>query len=426
MIYIGLIAIIVIIIIDFFRNRNIFSPVFMFSSLFLLILSLALLKLNDIREFSDKAVYSIELGVIFFAIGAYLVHLTFNVIRKNRVSKPIIVQNEELEVNWVIVKLLVVLMSVGTLITLFNVMNLLKNGMDYSQIRNSVLGYDGEDSLISNPYLRGLVNYIGSPALSTLIPIAIYFFVKKKHHIFYLLVFLNLMIMVFATSGRIMLVYTGIQFLAIIYYSNIKIPKILKKWLLLLSIVGLILIIIISDVRSTNSVFYVFYAYLSGPVVLLSEWQKNADFQNIWTYGLSFFYPFTYIANMVSQFLGLRISILSDAVTWQGAPQEIWLRVFPNMSMNAFATLFYFFYQDFRFLGIVLYSTIFGAICNTVYYKAYYLKQIKAFIVYLLLVKAIIGSFMIWQLGSTTFFVSIVMMWFCLKNKGSVEVYYDN
>lgn len=65
MIYLGLIIIIFIIVMNLLLDKKIFSPVVIFSSLFALILILALLRINGIRSFSDKAIYSIELGVIF-------------------------------------------------------------------------------------------------------------------------------------------------------------------------------------------------------------------------------------------------------------------------------------------------------------------------------------------------------------------------
>lgn len=420
MIYIGLGVIFFIILFDFWRNKNIFSPVFMFSSLFLLILSLALLKLNNIREYTDKSIYTIELGVIFFAIGALFIHVLFDIVKSEKKNKSLVKIEKKFEVNWIIIKVLTVLMIVGTVLTLNNALGILASGENYAQVRNGILGYDGGESMIANPVLRGLVNYISGPAMTALIPIAIYYFVKREHKIFTSLVFINLLISVFATGGRIILVYTAIQFMAVIVYSKIKISKKMKRVLIAIAVASLIIIVILSNVRSSNSFFNVVYAYFSGPVVLLSEWQKVADSQEYWTYGLSFFYPFTYVANMVTNLFGLKIELLNNAVMWQGAPQDRWFSVFPNMSMNAFATLFYFFYQDFRIFGIILYSTIFGAVSNSMYYKAYYEGNTKVFIMYLLLIKGIVGSFMIWQLGSTTFFMSSLMLYLCLRTKNKV------
>lgn len=419
MVYLGLLIMIIILFFSFLLNRNFVSPVFIFSGLFSLIISLALLKLNGIREFTNGAVYSIELGVIFFAIGAILVRSIFDSSKKTKDMSP----ENDLLINWKWTKILLFLVTAGTVITLFNVINLLLSGGDYYQVRSSLLGYNESDSLINNSILNGLVYYISGPGLYALTPLAIYFFATKKHRYFCVLVFLNIILNSFATGGRITLVYVIIQFIATISFVNIKLSRKTKRILMCLIAVSLITIGIISNARSNRSIVEIFYAYFSGPVVLLSEWQKIVDNSNIWTFGLSFLYPFSYIVNTITNVLGLKVDFLGYVVSLQGAPQETWINVFPNMPMNAFVTMFYFFYQDLRFFGIIVYSTLYGIFCNYIYCKAYIKMNINYFIVYLLVIKSIFGAFMIWQLGSTSFFVSFVMLLLCLrgasKRKGS-------
>lgn len=412
MVYLGLLIMIIILFFSFLLNRNFVSPVFIFSGLFSLIISLALLRLNGIREFTDKAIYSIEIGVLFFVIGGLFVRIFFD---SKRIRKKSILENE-LVINWNWTKIILIIVTLGTLITLFNVIRVLLSGVDYSQIRNSFLGYNNSDPLISNPVVSGFVYYVSAPGIAVLVPIAVYYFTTRKYKLFCYLVFLNVILNSFTTGGRLILVYTIIQFIATMSFVNIKLPKKTKRILFFIVTMSLIVIFVISNARSDRNILEVFYSYFSGPVVLLSEWQKVVDNSNIWTYGLSFIYPFTYIANTISSLLGLNIEFLSNAVALQGAPQRIWMSVFPNIPMNAFVTMFYFFYQDLRFFGIILFSTIYGVICNFFYCKAFIQRDIKAFIVYLLLIKTIFGAFMIWQLGSTGFFVSFVMLLLCLKS----------
>lgn len=417
MIYIGILIVLLIILFDFVINRNIFSPVFMFSVLFLFIISLAMLRLNGIREFSNTAVYSIILGIIFFAIGNGLIALIYKAGTKKKKESNFLVKdrNRILEVRWSFINVLTFLVGSGIILVFFYVITLLIGGMDYTQIRYSLLGYDESGLQIINPVLLMFLNYVSSPGLYALLPLAIYFFMSKERKKFYLTIFSLMILYVFATGGRIMLVYTAIQFLAIMAYNNIKIPTNVKRSLVIVIPAFFIGLLIISNIRSSRSIWEVFYAYFSGPVVLLSEWQKIADGLNIWSYGLSFIYPITYVANSISHMFGLEIELLSNVVSWQGAPQNIWMNVFPNMPMNAFVTVFYFFYQDLRFLGIVLFSTIYGAISGHFFYRAYKQKSTNHFIMYLLIIRSIVGSFIIWQLGSTTFFISILMLGMCLK-----------
>ncbi|MFC4710613.1 oligosaccharide repeat unit polymerase [Enterococcus eurekensis] len=196
-------------------------------------------------------------------------------------------------------------------------------------------------------------------------------------------------------------------------------PTKIKRVLLLLITGGIIAIVIISNMRTSKTLLDVFYAYFAGPVVLLSEWKHNVDVSGIWSYGFSFLYPISYVINMIFGLLNIDLEFFKNVVIWQGNPQKYWIQAFPDMPMNAFSTMFYFFYQDLRYLGVMLFSFIFGGISSSIYYKAYVEKRINYLMFYLLIVKAIVGSFMIWQLGSTSFFVSILMMWLCLDNRNT-------
>lgn len=420
MIYLGIIVILFILIFNLLIGKNVFSPVVMFSSLFAFILILALLRLNGIRQYSNGAVYSIELGVIFFALGALIVRFLFENLKTKEKNQHF---SEKLEINDFFVTLLTVLVTIGTIITMVYVGKMLLSGGVYAEIRGSILGYNDNEALISNKWLHGFVTYFCSPGLYAITPITIYFFVKRERLFFCTIVLINIILNSVITGGRIFLVYASIQFFATLSYSNIKISKRTKRVIVALVFFAIIAVLLISNARSSRGILSVIYAYFSGPVVLLSEWQQVLDNSNTLTYGLSFFYPFTYGINTILNLLGVSSDILNNAVSLQGAPQDTWVSVFPNMSMNAFVTVFYFFYQDLRYFGICLFSMIYGMICHFIYHKAYIEKNNKFFIMYLLFIKGIVGAFILWQLGSTSFFVSFVLLLFCLLEKPSKKRY---
>lgn len=416
--YLGMILIIIIIFIELMRKKTIYSPVFLFSSLFFFMLFLVLLRLYNISNFSARSIYVIQLGVIFFAIGSYLVELIFKVIKNNSIIfQKNKVEIKRLTVNWFWLYSINTIVSLSVLVISLSVLKLMINGTSYTDIRSLFLGYSTKGVVEISGILKILINYVASPGLYALIPFSIYYLVNRKNTKFYTITFINLVLYVLCTGGRIILVYTIIQFLIAISYSGIKIPKKIKKTMYIFIIFSFTLIIIISNLRSSKNLLYVFYAYFSGPVVLLSKWIEMVDNAEIWGMGFSFLYPLTYALNLIFGFLGLDITFLQNIVTWQGGPQKYWLQVFPDMSMNAFSTLFYFFYLDFRYFGVILFSTIFGSTCSFIYNKAYIEKNENYFIMYLLLVKALFGSFIIWQLGSTSFFVTIVLVLLSLNKK---------
>lgn len=410
------------VLLDFSMNRNIFSPVVLFSGLFIFIIILAKFQLYGLTYFSEKSVLLIELGVICFDIACIIFCEFFKIHKKNNYKK--IKNNNKLNLNWTFIVFLTIIGTFGSIVSLFYMIHFLFNGGTYIRLRYAILGYNNELPLISNGILRFLTTYISVPALYALIPFALLYFVKNEKKFFSYIVFVNLFLTIINTGGRIALIYTIIQFLAVLSYTNIQISKKTKKIVINFIVVAIVSIIILSLVRSSHSLFKSIYFYFSCPVVLFSTWIERVDSLNAYSKGLSFIYPFTYLLNMITNAFDMPIGILNNVVSWQSLPQDIWIMVFPDQPLNAFCTLFYFFYQDFRVFGVGFFSFLFGLFSSYIYCKAYLNKELKYFSMYLLVIKAIIGSFIIWQLGSTAFFICWIFFMFCFKK--TRYAYYEN
>jgi len=320
---------------------------------------------------------------------------------------------------------LTMIVTLGNVITFIYSMKFLMGGGNYIQLRNSLLGY-GDSTLGTstiNPIIGVMSSYISGPGLYALLPIAILLFVKREHIFFSGLIFFDLILNILATGSRIILVYTVIQFFVVMFYEKIYISKRIKRTGFVIIIVSFVALVVLSNLRSSNSLFRSFYAYFSAPVVLLSYWMNYVDNFNIQSYGLSFFYPFTWLINAGGNLIGLSSEIVKNVVEWQSLPQDIWIKVFPMQSMNSFSTLFYFFYEDFRTIGVYIGSFIFGSVSGIVFYKAFLGKSTRYLSLYLLGVKALVGSFMIWQLGSTSFFLSLILLLICIKKETLEDIY---
>lgn len=61
-------------------------------------------------------------------------------------------------------------------------------------------------------------------------------------------------------------------------------------------------------------------------------------------------------------------------------------------------------------VGVAIFSFLYGVIVTFVYKQAFKYRKQKYFLWYLLLLQTIFGSFIIWQLGNTKFFVSISIL----------------
>lgn len=410
----GLVLIFIILLVDIMVYRNLFSPIVMFNALFMLMIFLALQGKYGISIFDDRAIFLIEFGVIFFDAGVIFVRLILRRVTEKRDTPT------QLIFRWKYIWLLVSIVTLSNFITFFYSMKFLISGGNYLQLRNALFGYGDSTSIVTNainPLVAGISGYVAGPGMYALLPIGILLCLRRKHMGFSFLVFFNLLLNILSSGSRIILVYTAVEFMIAMLYEKTYVSKNVKKLGIILVIVAIISIVILSNLRSSIGLFRSFYSYFSGPVVLFSYWMNYVDHFNIQSFGLSFLYPFTWLINAGSNIVGLNIESVRNVVEWQSLPQDVWIRVFPNQSMNAFSTLFYFFYEDFRTVGVCAFSFIYGGIAGSVFYQAFINRSTKNLSFYLLGVKALLGSFMIWQLGSTTFFLSFILMLLCLKKE---------
>lgn len=72
--------------------------------------------------------------------------------------------------------------------------------------------------------------------------------------------------------------------------------------------------------------------------------------------------------------------------------------------------MFYYFYMDGRVLGIVICSLLAGAACGLIFVLGYRNRNENLFILYLIVIQVLVGSFIIWQFGNTKLFISFFFL----------------
>lgn len=406
MIALFIVTVILLILIDFYLYRNLFSPVIVFCSLWTFICVLAHLKLYGFTGYSTKAVEIILLGVICFAVGNFLSGLKK---RDSSIQRPTS-SGAEIALNISFLKAILGLVCLGRLISLYYSISAFRSGASYMDVRGGLLGYN-DIQIIPNPWISGFINYFCGPAETVLLPIAIILIIKKTHRIFSTLVLSSVLAGVVASGGRIVILYAIIQLIATLAYYHISISKKMRKRIAGISLVGLVGIIFLTTLRTNNSVMQSLYSYFSIPVALFSYFSELINISGFQSYGAASSYPFFYFWNSVYSLFGYHSVFLQNLVHYVGLPQNTWVNgLFPTGSYNAFSSMFYFFYMDFRIPGVALFSGIYGFITGIVFRKAYIVRNQQYFLWYLLLLRTLFGSFIIWQLGNTKFFVSMIIL----------------
>ncbi|WP_368097132.1 O-antigen polymerase [Bifidobacterium pseudocatenulatum] len=398
---------------DYFAHKDISSPVIVFTSLWLFICTLASLRLYGFTGYSEKTIGYITCGSVAFSLGAFSSTLVNKQTTKQTRYAHLRGKNlqtsdgNQQQLCFTFLEIILALACVGSALSLFYSLNAFRSGASYMEVRGSRLGYNDEQAF-SNPIVGLFVTYFCGPAMTVLIPIAIVFLFKKQHKKFSLIVFLCALADVISSGGRIQIIYIVSQLIAAFFYYRKTISSKTKKIIKNATIVGIVMLFVLTSLRTSQNFLQAIYAYFTLPVGLFSYYTSIVDVNNFESFGAATFYPLFYVLASVISFFGAKTSFLDNLIHYVGLPQETWTStLFPTGSYNAFCSLFYFFYLDFRIIGIVLFSLLYGFISGYVYKKQRTRTNDTWFIFYLLILRTIVGSFMIFQLGNTKFFVSL-------------------
>lgn len=399
-----------VILVDQIIHRNICSPITVFCGLWAVIAFLASLRLFGFTGFDEDAVKLIVYGLLGFSAGCLLVEACFPVQSTTNMGSGAFARVDEPPFRMKLLYVILLLVCIGQIISLFTALLSFSQGATLSDVRGARMGYS-DDQFFSNPIISAFVNYFCGPALSMLLPVAIVLWFIGLHRSFCAIVLLCTVSGVVSSGGRISLVYLAIQLVAAMIYFQIRISKKVKRRILIVVAVGAIAVVGLTIIRSSASFLESSYSYFAIPVGLLSTYTKYVDISGFESFGGAFLYPIFYVANVFANVLGAGVNYLSDLVYYVALPQNTWVGgLFPGRSYNAFASLFYYFYLDFREPGVIGLSLIYGLMMSVAYRKAFVERSAIAMVWYLLALQSMFGSFIIWQLGGTKFFVSMLLL----------------
>lgn len=399
----------------FFKEKNDkITPAKLLVLLWTFIIILSSLNLNGLKKAVNEVYFMLLLMVICFLIG-YMITRKIT-LAKNNNSKS---KENIYEISYNIFFLLAILLFVINIIDCYMVIKHYINGIPMWQIRNwSLEPYGTNNPIIGRIGLfeKVLRSVILEPFNTILPAIVSYNFFSKEGKYKKSLIILSILIL-FTSSisgggGRIsFIIYTA--FFALGYFllnkKNIKV----KKNLLLVGIIAVILMSILTVIRSGfGNIFNQFYRYFAMPPTLLSiHLNKIKNLPK--TYGLlSFFGVHTYL------FRGLKMLKLNFLVpvSYEHAYQSILnAEVFKNIGDgvgNAFVTPIYYFYIDGGYIAIIILSLFFGVITSLFYYKVISLKKlnIRSFCFYSLILYAIFISFMRIQTAIPGFIIAFLLI----------------
>lgn len=376
------------------KEKNIFNPMTLFFSYWLIVISLASLELYDIYSISQQAYFIIAIGMFSFACGYSITLKTPAFITYNN-SKP----NSKYTVRYKPFIIINIFIIIFLLLRLIDVINLLNQGYSWWLIRLMVTSVEKDLALWGGSELNLYIyTYLVSPFVYLAVPTAIIdYFIEKKSRLFVLTTLIVMVLFSIVTVSRNILVFSIIYFIftSIIYGKQLnlseKIKKRLKKTpiIIILPITG---IAVITLLRKADANFLKeAYVYLAGAIPSLSI-RLTESFAEIRTYGFLTTRGFTRIFYIILDKIGIDYPENYHKAQDILDNLELFIPIGKDIKMNAYATLFYHFYIDGGILGVIILSMLLGYIFRKAYQGIKYNINIRNAVFYLLLLQQLLFS----------------------------------
>ena len=400
---------------SFFMNKGFLNSTTLFIGAFTFVTFMANLHLFGLYSFSDSAYKIILLGCSFFLFGS-LIHkvLSLSTRTSNRAISHLQVnptQNSELIFNYRIFMLLQIISLFCITAVFIQAVTLLLSGDTLGFIRTMFKSNNDEGFFSNNDLLTIFWILIVVPTVYLSLPILLYnIFDRKQNSLLFVLTMVNISMYVISSAGRVLLICTLVYILLLKKRFGFTLSK---KQKFSLAVGGGILLgyaCFVTVIRAgERTPFEYLYHYFAAPLPLLSYWTANAETNNIQTYGEAFFFGFIGLLNRASRFLNME-STFNNVYDAIAITEFNYLPIFATRKYNAFVTCFYYFYIDFRFVGVMVGSLFYGFVSQWMYTKSKVSYDPRYFVLYLLFMQSIVFSIVRWQFGETKYFLSFIYM----------------
>lgn len=400
------------------------NPLTVFSFLWAAISFGASLRLYGMYDFSSTVYTIVLIGLTGFFVG-YISSVSL--------KKRIRIRNTSVVYNYSVVDKRVLVCSVAVLIFYFilssRVLGLIATGKTYAVIRASYLhsSTNSDLTIYGSGFMSTLDTFVFRPMLLALIPINVVRALKngKADKVFF--VFLgDLLLYCMVNFGRIILVHTIITFVFGAFLMQVKIDrnaikKYVKKWRkLLIVVVPLIVAIVyaLSIMRQSSktnpiSVGEQFYSYMTVCMPLLGNWMENVNSSDYMSWGIMYFKGILSFLMVFFRKLGI------NPIVYQQASQllidtERFINVFPAHGYNAFVSMFFTFYTDFREIGVFFGSASYGFLQHRFFRRAN-LNDLRSLSIYLLLLQSLIKCFVRWEFVQMSYCLAFIWIFIWTK-----------
>lgn len=398
-----------------YKEKNIYNPISILTGLWSLVFLFSALRLYGMIEYNNRSVVILFIGIVCIILGFLLTKKIFS-LKQDKINKKI-EKKHDYKYNIVLIRAILIVSVIFLIPFVIYVVDVLKNGVPYNNIRTLYYSYGGI-SLIKSKQLFTIFDWYVNGIMLIMPAILISMvFNKQKDNFSIVLMIIFIILEVFVTSGRlqILLVFFEIVLMILIKKVNImKLSKRIKMVVLVGAAAFCIFIGAFSILRNNNKNSITnFYSYPAIVVPYFSKMVEYIDDNNIMTKGYATFYgPYLLVQKSIKLITGKTLSnskFLHDIINY---PQNKWVRIFDKSSdsYNAFSSMFYPFYLDFGVRGVIIFSALYGLLLGSVYFCYQKSKNEKLLIIYLLFSVGLVTSFIKWQFSSPVVWVCLVLV----------------
>lgn len=424
MAYITILILLFLGIFNWIIEEKIYNPLTIICFMWTCITTLASLRLFGMNEISNKAFIIVTIGILGFTTGYWLIKYCFFV-KLDKYKSECIQTSDKYDFNYKIIYFFEAICFIFYIWFSVLVIKKLTSGISYSMIRSMYQNYS-EEALLTSKIAIFIKSWIAIPMVYLSTPIIlISIFEKKVKRPLMLLCTCNIIMHIFCTSGRFVIQYLVIESILLLFIYKKNVPYKIKKNIKRLIVVSVVIIIYITAIRQKSSISVTdesvvksIYAYICLCMPLLDRWVNITDSYNLQTYGMAFFSGIYAIFNVfIFKRIGITVPIYEYTYNIINST-EIFIPIFDTKKYNAFITMFYYFYLDFREVGVFIGAMIYGIICSISFLAVTKNRNIYNLMIFLLIAQGLSKSMVRWEFGLasyvSTFFYVII---FIKKNK---------
>ena len=379
-------------------EKNIYNPITSFFAYWFLVFCLLIYGEHyfEVNQTSGRAYLIILIGLISYFAGCIFVIYFNSRIRSS--ENGILLYDTDSSLRYNLIYVIYGLVLIYLLYNSITTIRLLVSGNSLADIRKLYTDREGYNVVRKSSLNLVFKNFISTPVVYLSLPIAVveFFSGSKDKKLFFLTIGMAAL-WVLTSGGRSIILWLSMYFVCAYFIYN-KHNKLGKKnktsAFVLIALLGVVLIIVSNFRRSNFSLIREIFIYYAAPIPHFDYRISEIDrlFPNVYGYGMSslngLIYPILFLLENIGLVSYPEKYLLIRDLSFELLEETVDIGV----RMNAFATMFYQPYLDGRILGVIIFSTLFGMLCNWIYLSMKNNLSKMMVVLYLLIIQKLLSS----------------------------------